>query len=59
MTHLDAIAQAIGYAMMVAGGIWCVSKLLSVSAWALFENIKSNGRLIDYMLWRGKKRGQE
>jgi len=56
MSHLDAAAQGIGYAMMVIGGIWCAAKLLSATAWALFESIKRNGRLMDYMLWREKRR---
>lgn len=54
MSHLDACALAIGYVVMVAGGGYCASKFLAASAWALFENIKRNGRLVDYLLHRGK-----
>ena len=56
MTHLDAIAQAIGYCMMVASGMWCTSKLLSAFAWALFENINRISRMVR-LLWRGRKEG--
>ena len=55
MTHLDAAAQAIGYAAMVLCGMWCAGKMLAATAWALFENIKRNGRLVEYVLWRSKQ----
>lgn len=58
MTHLDAFAQAVGYITMLAGGFYCAAKLLAASAWVLFENIKSNGRIVDYMLWRDKRRSK-
>ena len=54
MSYLDAIAQAIGYWMMVASGMWCTGKLLSVLAWALFENINRISRVVR-LLWRGRK----
>ena len=55
MTHLDAAAQAIGCGVMVLGGMWCAGKMLAATAWALFENIKRNGRLVEYVLWRSKQ----
>ena len=56
MTHFDAIAQAVGYVTMIAGGGYCAAKLLAASAWMIFQNIKSNGRLIDYMIWRDRRK---
>lgn len=39
MTHLDAVAQAIGYAMMVAGGVWCAGWILAAALWPIAEHV--------------------
>jgi hypothetical protein len=56
--YLDAIARAIGYFVMAAGGVLFAGKMMAGAAWCMFENIKSTGRLVDYTLFRQERRNQ-
>ena len=39
MTNLDAVAQGIGYAMMIGGGIWAASGILAAVLWPIAAHV--------------------
>lgn len=46
MTHLDACAQAIGYAMMIISGVYVTGKLSGIVTYTFVKIIKYNKAII-------------